>query len=369
MTNQGSSKNGQFKNEKMRKALISLVIASAIILFTCQTIQAQGIPPTSETDIPNPQSTPSISTIEDVDGDPLPTMVFPTPTVMPDEKWSPPLSSMPLALSQYDHFYLSRPIAVDSVNWPMPQYLYGYEDSETDNPHSGLDYDAPLHTPILAAASGKVVFAGYGLALGKGNSSDPYGLAVVIRHDFSYSGYSILTVYSHMEKVLVSAGDFVKEGTKIGLVGMTGNTSGPHVHFEVRLEKDNIYYVQNPELWVMPNIDYGVFVGKFTNDYGQYLLSKKITIEALSSGKKWNIYTYAALDVPNDPNYQENVTLGDLPAGKYRVTFLNNYEYFTYDFSISPGAITYVEFVSKKGFSAGIPEPAEAGSFSPQKSH
>jgi murein DD-endopeptidase MepM/ murein hydrolase activator NlpD len=353
----------------VRNPLISLIVAIAIFLMTCQTIQAQGIPPTSETPIPELSTTPNVPTVEELDEDALPTIVFPTSTLVPTEEWKPPLSSMPLALGQYDHFYLSRPIAVDSVNWPLSQYLFGCDDPTSKYPHSGLDYGAPLHTPILAAGSGKVVFAGYGLALGKGNSNDPYGLAVMIRHDFSYAGYSILTVYSHMEKILVSAGDSVEEGAKIGLVGMTGNTSGPHVHFEVRLEKDNIHYIQNPDLWVMPNIDYGVFVGRFTNSYGQYLLSKKITIESLSTEKKWTVYTYATPDMPNDINYLENVSLGDLPAGKYRITFLSNYEYFTYDFSINPGAVTFIEFISKQGFRIGTPGSKGTGDFSPQKSH
>lgn len=346
------------------RIILSVFFALALVSISSRVTQAENDPFQTEL-----SSTPATSTEIDVTppsdvSDNLPMMTFPTVTPAVTSTWSPPLSSRPLALSEYDHFYLSRPIGVDSVNWPMPTYLYGYEDSETEYPHSGLDYDAPLHTPILAAAAGKVVFTGYGLALGKGNTEDPYGLAVVIRHNFSYADYEILTVYAHMEKILVSNGQMVAEGEEIGLVGMTGNTSGPHVHFEVRLEKDDIYYIQNPFLWVMPNIDYGVFVGKFTDAYGHYLTARTVNIESLTTGKKWSVKTYAAQDMSNDPNYRENVALGDLPVGSYEVTFYYNYQTYNYTFSIKPGAITFVSFVNKEGFSPGTLEPSEFQAFS-----
>jgi murein DD-endopeptidase MepM/ murein hydrolase activator NlpD len=252
---------------------------------------------------------------------------------------------------------------MDSVNWPLPAYLYGYEDSETDLPHSGLDFDAPLHTPILAAASGKVVFTGYGLALGKGNTKDPYGLAVVIRHDFSYYGYSILTVYGHMEKVIVEAGQSVKAGDEIGFVGLTGNTSGPHVHYEVRIEKNGTYYVQNPFLWMAPPVDSGVLVGRFVDAYDKYITAREVWITSLSTGENWTVKTYAAQDVPNDPYYKENVVLGDLPSGNYLVTYLNNYQYYKLEFTINPGVVTFVYFKSGEGFETTSLDPAPLTGF------
>ena len=252
---------------------------------------------------------------------------------------------------------------MDSINWPLPEYLYGYKDSETENPHSGVDFDAPLHTPIVAAADGKIVFTGFGLAIGKGNTQDPYGMAVVIRHNFSFNGQSILTVYGHMEKIVVVEGQHVKQGDVIGYVGLTGNTTGPHVHFEIRLEKDDTYTIQNPELWMAPPTDCGVLVGQFKNSYNDYLLSKQVLIKSLETGKTRVVYTYAAQDVMNDENYQENFVLGDLPAGKYEITFLNNYQYYVFNITISPGAITYVKFKTDVGFTIATPAPADASSF------
>jgi len=82
-------------------------------------------------------------------------------------------------------------------------------------PHKGTDYAAKVGTPIMATADGRVVAASY--TRGNGNY-------VKIRHNNTYS-----TQYLHMNKRKVKKGDYVKQGEVIGWVGMTGNTSGPHV--------------------------------------------------------------------------------------------------------------------------------------------
>jgi len=82
-------------------------------------------------------------------------------------------------------------------------------------PHKGTDYAAPVGTPIMATANGRVTKASYT----KGN-----GNYVKIRHNNTYS-----TQYLHMKRRKVRVGQYVKQGDVIGWVGMTGNTSGPHV--------------------------------------------------------------------------------------------------------------------------------------------
>lgn len=82
-------------------------------------------------------------------------------------------------------------------------------------PHKGTDFAAPVGTPILATASGTVV---------ESTRRGGNGKYVKIRHNATYT-----TQYLHMSKRLVNVGDFVKQGDEIGKVGMTGNTSGPHV--------------------------------------------------------------------------------------------------------------------------------------------
>ncbi|MGB7339601.1 MAG: M23 family metallopeptidase [Phototrophicaceae bacterium] len=88
--------------------------------------------------------------------------------------------------------------------------------------HSGLDISAPTGTPIYAASSGNVLFSGF--------SRWGYGNAVVLEHGGTYS-----TVYGHMSQINVSCGQFVVIGQLIGYVGSTGNSSGPHLHFEIQV--------------------------------------------------------------------------------------------------------------------------------------
>ncbi len=87
--------------------------------------------------------------------------------------------------------------------------------------HEGVDISASKGDPILAAASGIVEFAGY---------SKGYGYNVKIDHKNSYR-----TIYGHSSKLLVKTGDKVVKGQKIALVGSTGVSTGPHLHFEIRI--------------------------------------------------------------------------------------------------------------------------------------
>ncbi len=86
--------------------------------------------------------------------------------------------------------------------------------------HTGIDISANLGTPIFAANSGPVLFSGF--------SNWGYGNAIVLAHGL----YSSL--YGHMSQRNLSCGDFATVGQVIGLVGSTGNSSGPHLHFEIR---------------------------------------------------------------------------------------------------------------------------------------
>jgi len=87
--------------------------------------------------------------------------------------------------------------------------------------HEGLDISAPYGADIKAAASGKVVFSG---------RQSGYGYMVIIDH-----GRGISTAYGHASRLLVKEGQKVKKGDVIAKVGSTGRSTGPHLHFEVRL--------------------------------------------------------------------------------------------------------------------------------------
>ena len=89
------------------------------------------------------------------------------------------------------------------------------------NGHKGNDYAAPMGTPTYAADAGTVIIAGW---------SDSAGNWVVIDH-----GNGLVTKYMHHSRILVSAGQTVRKGQQIGEVGSTGQSTGPHLHFQVEL--------------------------------------------------------------------------------------------------------------------------------------
>lgn len=103
--------------------------------------------------------------------------------------------------------------------WTSP---YGYRIDPIANVksfHTGTDMACPTGTPILAAMSGKVVTAG---------QNRVYGNYVILDHGNGYQ-----TVYAHMSKIIATKGQWVSQGTRIGLVGSTGYSTGPHLHFTV----------------------------------------------------------------------------------------------------------------------------------------
>ena len=101
--------------------------------------------------------------------------------------------------------------------------------------HYGVDMGAPQGTPIYATRSGIVSYSGY---------NDSAGNHVVIIHDQEFS-----SVYMHMVYYIVAGGEEVRQGQIIGYVGSTGDSTGPHLHFEIRQ-----YGVQvDPELYIDMN--------------------------------------------------------------------------------------------------------------------
>ncbi|MEH1839023.1 MAG: peptidoglycan DD-metalloendopeptidase family protein [Nostoc sp.] len=98
--------------------------------------------------------------------------------------------------------------------------------------HAGTDLGAPTGTPVLAAAAGSVETA---------NWVGGYGLTVILNHKSAQK-----TLYGHMSQILVQPGQWVQPGTVIGLVGSTGNSTGPHLHFEVRHLTPNGWVATDP---------------------------------------------------------------------------------------------------------------------------
>lgn len=129
------------------------------------------------------------------------------------------------ALAASAEKYANR-IAANLWQFPLPAGSFRINDSFGEcsylwaNCHTGEDFSAPAGTPVLAVGAGVVTEAGY---------DGSYGYKTVITHEDGTE-----TWYAHQTQILVSVGDTVGPGDQIGTVGSTGNSTGPHLHLEVR---------------------------------------------------------------------------------------------------------------------------------------
>jgi len=282
---------------------------------------------------------------------------LPTPGAEPVSGWRPPLYPVPWAMSPYDHFYFTRPIAADQINWPIADYRYGGIFFAPNIVHTGVDIDADEGAPILAAGPGTIVWAGWGLfSETPGNQNDPYGMAVVIRHDFGYKDQQLYTAYAHMSKIIAVVSQHVETGDVIGLVGATGATTGPHVHFEVRLGENSFHHTLNPELWLAPPQGWGVLVGRVLDTKGKTISHMEVHLISQETKKTFLVKTYGSGGAINaDPYYNENLVLGDLPAGIYKITLTFDKKEKQTWVEIFPGQVTYFTFEGDNGFGTERP--------------
>ena len=119
--------------------------------------------------------------------------------------------------------------SLSNLQWPVPSCTlitsrFGYRVAPTTGAstyHGGLDIGAGMGASIVAAGAGDVIYAG---------DNGGYGKCVMIDH-----GNGVVTVYAHMSSIGVSYGQYVTAGQYVGAVGSTGVSTGPHCHFEIRI--------------------------------------------------------------------------------------------------------------------------------------
>jgi murein DD-endopeptidase MepM/ murein hydrolase activator NlpD len=123
--------------------------------------------------------------------------------------------------------------------WPARGAMTGwFGEGRRSHVHPGMDLDGETGDPVFAAGPGLVVAAGPAPA-GYGG----YGTTVIIDH-----GGATTTLYAHLSRVTVQAGQLVKAGDLVGAIGTTGSVTGSHLHFEVRLANVPV----NPRNWLPP---------------------------------------------------------------------------------------------------------------------
>ncbi|NQU42269.1 peptidoglycan DD-metalloendopeptidase family protein [bacterium] len=128
----------------------------------------------------------------------------------------------------------SASVTPGQLLWPLKgRYVRGFRDGWLD-PHKGVDIQAAEGTTIRAAAAGQILFSG---------KMGAYGRMVVIDHEGGFA-----TLYAHTSRNLVAKGQRVECQQPIALVGNTGRSTGPHLHFELRLD----YVAVDPEKYLSP---------------------------------------------------------------------------------------------------------------------
>jgi len=179
--------------------------------------------------------------------------------------------------------------------------------------HLGIDFAAPIGTKVVAALNGEITFA---------KREAGYGNLIIIKH-----ANNLETKYAHLSYINVSAGDKIKAGSVIGKVGLTGNTSGPHLHFEV---------LKNGK-----HVDPDFYLGRLK----EYHVNKKMSDNTLRLIE--NSFNNSQEDVKvkiNDVQRNENGLITGLTfSSKFNVIgkFINNFSITKKDKIIEPFSFHY----------------------------
>ncbi|MDX6413358.1 MAG: hypothetical protein QOH23_768, partial [Gaiellaceae bacterium] len=112
--------------------------------------------------------------------------------------------------------------------WPLSNPVLGDRFGPRGNSwHSGIDLPAPMSTPVYSAAAGQVVWAGW--------RDGGWGFLVIVAH-----GHGERSMYAHLSRIDVRVGVWIGQGVRVGLVGASGDATGPHLHFEVRVRNASV---------------------------------------------------------------------------------------------------------------------------------
>lgn len=289
----------------------------------------------------------------------------------PPEGWRPPPYDVPLSFHYDDHYWLARPLPSGSRNYDLEWYPFGNNVQLADRPayriHRGQDYPNETGTPVLAAGSGTVVYAG---ALpSPRNGVNYYGNTVIILHDWQWQGKDIYTLYAHTLELFVQEGDVVEQGQLVAGVGSSGEVSGPHLHFEVRVGGNSYGNTRNPSLWLAPYEGWGTLAGRFVDKNSRMISSASLTLLPLNVDTAVRKQRTYYPTVGSDEVWRENFVIADLPAGRYRLTLDANDGAYIYEreIEIFPGQTSFeiistnFEFVpTATPLPTAMPEPTSS---------
>lgn len=282
----------------------------------------------------------------------IPTETFlpptPFPSVTPTQEILCDSFSVDFCITE-GHFILQRPIHPPGNDLIDATYAYGSTANRTRDPHHGVEFSNPTGTPVFAAAEGTIIFAGSDTGALYSPWQNYYGNLIVIEHRDK-----LFTLYAHLSKIDVTAGQNVFAEDKIGEVGRTGVAIGSHLHFEVRRGNGEDYFAtQNPELWLIPAQDkngnpFGVLSISVVDQDHHLIKYAEFTIQYHRDKSEPLAKSYYGITYASDMlNGDENALFSELPAGHYRIAAKANGKVYERWVEVESGRLTHVVFVVK----------------------
>lgn len=319
------------KNTNVMKQILGILLLSTLV--SCTHVEVTVTPVIADTK-------------------PVPTNTSFSPTPVPSPTIATEVPCDPFAVDfciTEGYFLLQRPIEPPANNRVESTYRYGSTANGTRDPHHGVEFSNESGTPVYAAGRGIVIFAGPDREALYSPWKNFYGNLVVIEHDDD-----LFTLYAHLSKIDVRAGQEVFITDKIGEVGRTGTAIGSHLHFEVRQgDVEDYFAARNPELWLAPVNDVngmplGALMISVVDQDHELIKYAELTLRYHLDRSQRHVKSYYGTTYSPDTLYgEENAAFGDLPAGDYRMAVEANGQVYERWVEIEPGKLTQVVFIVK----------------------
>ena len=288
-------------------------------------------PPPSPT--PQPAVATAVATLSSSQ-ERSPTATPPPPT------YTPPPPPPPVV---GEHLFLQRPVPTSSPAWTDKAYPYGSTRGGRLRPHTGVEFNVPSGTPVLAVAPGTVVVAGDDSEVAFGPQANFYGNLVVLQLETD-GETPVFALYGHLSEVGVEVGQTVTAGQALGLSGASGVADGPHLHFEVRVGDNDYLATRNPLLWLTPLPGTGVVAGRVLSAAGDLLHEAPVYLQRVDATAPYTATTSYALGEPNaDGSLGENFAADDVEPGFYQVIVDDGTRRHTQELWVFPGRVNWVE--------------------------
>ncbi|MDX2076621.1 MAG: M23 family metallopeptidase [bacterium] len=279
-----------------------------------------------------------------------------TLTFTPSPTFTPTFTPTPELYK--DHYLFGRPIDTGLGGSDELDRTYAYGDTQLGNleVHLGADFVNPRGTPVIAIGYGEVVYAGSDLDVLVGPTNDYFGNVIIISHGIQAPAWQpTYSVYGHLDRVDVVAGQFVSQGERIGIVGAEGIAYGAHLHLEIRVGDDPFDYrtTRNPDLYIFPKPSTGMVVGRVTDPNGNLMQNIPVRLRRAGTDStiEYYAYTYAGDRVNSGEAWGENFTRGELRTGEYEifVSTLYGRVLFTQTITVTGDNAVWMDIVIPRG--------------------